>query len=207
MTRTISGYTFFAVGALFGLSVASGASADAGTLTESCVGCHGKGGANTEAAIPNIGGYSKVYMTDALNLYKTQERPCPETTIPDGAKKGEKSDMCQAVKDLSDVDIEQIVGYFAAQKFTRTPQQFDPALAKKGEKIHKRNCEKCHTESGSVADDDAGILAGQKMTYLDEQIKFFNEGKRPISKKMKPKLGALSKDEIEAVLHYYSSFK
>jgi sulfide dehydrogenase cytochrome subunit len=203
-----TGYAMLAVSALFSLSMTTGAqAADIGKLTETCVSCHGKGGANTEAAIPNIGGYSAEYMTGALKLYKTKERPCPEVKIPAGAKKGNKSDMCQATKDLSDADLKQIADYFAEQKFVRTAQKFDAALAKKGKEHHDKLCEKCHSEGGSVAGDDAGILAGQKMAYLDEQIKFFNEGKRPISKKMKPKLEQLDKAGIEAIIHYYGSIK
>lgn len=207
MIKNYTGYALLAVSALFGFSVATGANADAGKLTESCVGCHGKGGSSAEAAIPNISSYSIEYMTGALKLYKTKERPCPEVKVPGGAKKGSKSDMCQAVKDLSDHDIKEVTEYFAEQKFVRTPQKFDPALAKKGKALHDKLCEKCHSEGGSVASDDSGILAGQKMAYLEEQIKFFNEGKRPIAKKMKPKLEELDKAGIEAVIHYYGSFK
>lgn len=207
MMKNYTGYALLAVGALFGFSVATGASADAGKLTESCVGCHGKGGSSTEAAIPNISSYSIEYMTGALKLYKSKERPCPEVKIPAGAKKGGKSDMCQAVKDLSDHDIKEVAEYFAEQKFVRTPQKFDPVLAKKGKGLHDKLCEKCHSEGGSVASDDSGILAGQKMAYLEEQIKFFTEGKRPMAKKMKPKLEELDKAGIEAVIHYYGSFK
>ena len=208
MKQKTTGYALLACGALFSLSVAtSAAAADVGKLTETCVSCHGKGGANTEAAIPNIGSYSAEYMTGALKLYKNKERPCPETKIPSGAKKGSKSDMCQAVKDLSDADIKQIAEYFAEQKFVRTPQKFDAALAKKGKEHHEKLCEKCHSEGGSVASDDAGILSGQKMAYLEEQIKFFSEGKRPISKKMKPKLEQLDKAGIDAIINYYASFK
>lgn len=197
-----------AASALFCLPMTTGAWAgDIGKLTESCVICHGKGGANTEANIPNIGGYSAVYVTDTLKLYMSKERPCPEIKIPSGAKKGTKSDMCLAVKDLSDADIKQVAEYFAGQKFVRTPQKFDAALAKKGKVHHDNLCEKCHSEGGSVASDDGGILAGQKRAYLEEQIKFFSEGKRPMSKKMKPKLEKLDKAGIEAVIHYYSSFK
>ena len=45
------------------------------------------------------------------------------------------------------------------------------------------------------------------MVYLEEQTKFFLEGKRPMAKKMKPKLEELDKAGIEAVIHYYGSFK
>lgn len=208
MKQKNTGIALLVCGALFGVTAATGASAaDVGKLTETCVSCHGKGGANTETAIPNIGGYSAEYMSGALKLYKSKERPCPETKIPSGAKKGSKSDMCQAVKDLSDADVKQISEFFAEQKFVRTAQKVDAALAKKGKEHHDKLCEKCHSEGGSVASDDAGILAGQKMAYLEEQIKFFSEGKRPISKKMKPKLEQLDKAGIEAIIQYYGSIK
>jgi sulfide dehydrogenase cytochrome subunit len=45
------------------------------------------------------------------------------------------------------------------------------------------------------------------MAYLRQQIKFFKEGKRPINKKMKPKLEALDDSEIEAVINYYGSLQ
>ncbi len=113
--------------------------------------------------------------------------------------------MCQVVKDMSEDDIKQVAQHFSGKKFARAAQKFDADLAARGKGIHDKSCEKCHSEGGSLADDDAGILAGQKTHYLKEQTEFFLAGKRPMHKKMKPKLEALSKDQIEAVLHYYAS--
>jgi sulfide dehydrogenase cytochrome subunit len=45
------------------------------------------------------------------------------------------------------------------------------------------------------------------MAYIRQQMKFFKEGKRPMSNKMKPKLEALDDAEIEAVINYFGSFK
>ncbi len=207
MKRKNMGYALLAASAFFGLTLASGASADAGKLAESCVACHGKDGASTESDVPNIGGYSASYFGDALKAYKAKERPCVETKIRTGDKKGTKTDMCQIVKDMSDADIKALAQSFAGKKFVRTAQKFDAALAKKGKEIHDNTCEKCHSEGASLADDDAGILAGQKMAYLKEQTEFFLGGKRTMPKKMKPKLEGLSKPEIEAVLNYYASMK
>lgn len=207
MKRKI-GYVLLAGSVLFGLAVATGASAvDVNKLAETCVSCHGKDGANTESDVPNIGGFSAKYFAITMEHYKKKERPCVETKIRSGDKKGTKTDMCQVVKDLSDDDIKQVAQYFAGKKFVRTAQKFDAALAAKGKGIHDKSCEKCHSEAASLADDDAGILAGQKMEYLKEQTEFFLAGKRPMHKKMKPKIEALSKDEVEAVIHYYGSLK
>ncbi|MDP4029649.1 MAG: c-type cytochrome [Gallionella sp.] len=201
-------YALLAGGMLFGLAVAGGAWAgDANKLAETCANCHGKDGANAESDVPNIGGFSAKYFALTMEHYKKKERPCVETKIRSGDKKGTKSDMCQVVNDLSDDDIKQVAKYFSEKKFVRTAQKFDAALAAKGKSIHDKSCEKCHSEAASKADDDAGLLAGQKMHYLKEQTEFFLAGKRPMHKKMKPKIEALSKDQVEAVIQYYGSLQ
>lgn len=208
MKRKNVGHALLVASALFGLTVASGASAaDAGKLAESCVNCHGKDGASTESDVPNIGGLSAEYSVGALKAYKSKERPCVETKVRSGDKKGTKTDMCQLVKDMSDADIKALAQLFSEKKFVRTAQKFDAALVKKGKDVHDKNCEKCHSEGASLASDDAGILAGQKLAYLKEQTEFFLAGKRPMAKKMKPKLEGLDKSEVEAVLNYYASMK
>jgi sulfide dehydrogenase cytochrome subunit len=198
-------YTLLAGSMLFGLAVATGASADVNKLVEGCTNCHGKDGASNETDVPNIGGLSAKYLAITMKHYKKQERPCVETEVRAGDKKGAKSDMCQVVKDLGEDDIKQLSEHFAGKKFVRAAQKFDAGLVAKGKSIHDKSCEKCHSEGGGLADDDAGILAGQKMHYLKEQTEFFLAGKRPMHKKMKPKLKALDKDQVEAVIHYYGS--
>lgn len=208
MKRKNIGCALLVTSALFGFTVATSAlAADANKLAESCVNCHGKDGANTESDVPNIGGLSAAFFADAMKAYKDKARPCVESKIRSGDKKGTKSDMCQVVKDMSDADINALAQHFSEKKFVRTAQKFDAALAKKGKGVHDKNCEKCHSEGASLASDDAGILAGQKMAYLKEQTEFFLGGKRAMVKKMKPKLEGLDKSEVEAVLNYYASQK
>ena len=73
-------------------------------------------------------------------------------------------------------------------------------------------CEDCHgkkgnEDGGSSADDDAGILAGQWMPYLEDQFKEYASDKRPMPKKMKPKMEKLTDDDIKALIHYYGSLQ
>lgn len=201
------GHALLAGSMLFGATFATGAFADVNKLAETCASCHGENGNNTEHDVPNIAGFSAKYFDITMKHYKKPDRPCVETEIRSGPKKGTKTDMCAVVKDLSNDDIKQLADFYAGKKFERATQKFDAALAAKGKSIHEKNCDKCHSEAGSVADDDAGFLAGQKMEYLKEQIDFYLAGKRPLPKKMKPKIEALSKDQIEAVIHYYGSVK
>jgi sulfide dehydrogenase cytochrome subunit len=181
-------------------------SAEPGKPAEACAGCHGLSGANTESDIPNIGGYSKKYLLGALDAFKSDKRPCPETDYRTGEKKGSKGNMCQIAKELDSKDADQIAEYFAAQKFVVTKQQFDSALADKGKNIFAKSCNKCHSIEGVIANDDAGILAGQKTGYVSRQIEQFREGKRPIFEKMKARFEKLDKTDLDAVIQYLASF-
>jgi sulfide dehydrogenase cytochrome subunit len=208
MKKKRTKYASWACGALFLLPILTVAlAAELETLVESCVVCHGKEGASTEPDIPIIGGVSAEYLKFSLEEYKNKERPCIETEIRTGTKKGTKTDMCQVASDLSDGDFKQLIDYFSAQKFVRTAQPFDAELAEKGKAIHNKSCEKCHSEGGSLASDDAGILAGQKMRYLSETFKSLRAGDRSMSKKMKPKIEALDNESVEALVHFYGSAK
>ena len=208
ITQKTTRWALLAGTGLFGLALATSAwAADVNKLAENCAGCHGQDGASTESDVPIIGGFSAPFMHDSLVAYKKKERPCPETKYRSGEKQGQKTDMCQVARQLSEADMLQVAEHFSAKKFVRAQQQFDPALAKKGQQIHARSCEKCHSEGGSLASDDAGITAGQWMPYLREQFKEFKAGKRPMDKKMKPKMDKLEQADIDALINYYGSFK
>jgi len=180
---------------------------DVDKLAVICANCHGKGGASSEPDIPIIGGYSAEFIIGNLTAYKNNERDCTETKYRTTSNKGTKIHMCQLIKGLNDSDIKQIAEYFAKQKFVRAKQKFDPELAKKGKEIHDMYCEKCHSESGSVASDDTGILAGQWMPFLKQAFDDFSSAKRPIAKKMKLKMDEINKADIDALINYYGSFQ
>jgi len=188
MKRKNIGYALLAGSVLFGFTVATGAYA---ADTSLCMACHGV--AENETA-PNIAGMSAKYIAGSLKKFKENKRPCD-------------SGMCGMAAELSDEDMDDLGQQFAAEKFVRAEQAFDAALAEKGKAIHVKNCEKCHSENGSKADDNSGILAGQKMAYLRSQLDFVLSGQRTVHKKMKPRIERLSKDEIEAVINYYGSLR
>lgn len=208
MKKSRTGYVLLACAALFGLSLSNAASAaDAPKAAESCTACHGKDGNSTDANVPSIASYSEEYLARSLTRYQKKERPCVETEYLSGSKKGTKTDMCKVAAELSENDITQIGAFFVAQTFVRTAQTTDPELVKKGRSVYKLKCYTCHSEDGSFPGDHAGILAGQKMAYIRQQIKFFKDGTRPVPKKMKPKLEALDDSQIEGVIHYFGSIQ
>jgi len=183
------------------------AAADLATLTGPCEDCHGKDGASSEPKIPSIGGFSAVYITDSMAAYRDKSRPCKEVQYPAGAHKGDTTDMCKTAEKLSENDAQLIAEHFAGKAFVRAKQTFDADLAKTGKGIHNLNCKKCHEDGGSSPDDDAGILAGQWMPYLEEQFEEYTSGKRPMTEKMQPKIEKLTADDVKALVQYYGSFQ
>ncbi|MBC8519276.1 MAG: c-type cytochrome [Gammaproteobacteria bacterium] len=169
--------------------------ADASMLSNTCAGCHGTDGGSSGPAIPSIGGMSATYITDMMNAYKSGDTV---STI-----------MGRIAKGYSEDEIGAMANYFAEQSQTRADQSFDKAKAAKGMKLHDKYCEKCHSEGGSLADDDSGILAGQLTPYLHYSMEDFDNGDRSMPEKMKKKVKKLNKKEgaagMEAILNYYAS--
>jgi len=172
---------------------------------QACADCHGKDGASQESDVPIIGGASEQYLLDNLAAYRDGKRPCTESRYRGGDTKRPKTDMCKIVGKLGADETARLAKQLAAQPFVKARQPFDAAKAAVGKKIHDTQCEKCHAEGGSSAEDDAGILAGQWTPYLKETFAQFSSGSRPQAEKMKVKFNALKPEEREALLNYYAS--
>jgi sulfide dehydrogenase cytochrome subunit len=177
--------------------------ADVAKTAQQCDTCHGKNGVSTDGKVPTIAGFSAASIIDILPQYQSGARHA-EAYTPKG---GKKSDMKAATNGMSEKDFAAIAAHYAKQKFVVANQPVDAALAKKGEKIHNKNCEKCHSEGGALAEDDASILAGQWKPYLTRQFALIKAGKREIPKKMKKKLDKLSAADIKAITEYYAGKK
>lgn len=192
---------------LAGFAATGASAAGISDLVSTCEDCHGKDGASMNNEIPIIGGFSAQYIIDSFAAYKARSRPCEEEKYLSGPHKGEAGDMCKVTEKLSDADIKQVAEHFAALPFVRAKQGFDAGLANKGKGIQNLQCVKCHDAGGSSPEDDAGILAGQWRPYLQKQFDAFGSGKREMSKKMKVKMDKISREDIDALLHYFSSFQ
>lgn len=188
------------IAVLVGLPAASFADG-AAIAKDKCAACHGEDGNSGDPKVPNIAGFSKDTIIDMLEEYRSDER-IGEKYKP---KNGDESDMNTVTKDLNEADSEAVAAYFAGKKFKKVANKFDPKLAKKGAKIHDKRCEKCHSEGGSVADDDAAILAGQWKPYLEHQFEKLSAGDRPMPKKMKKKFKKLNDKQKAALIEFYAS--
>jgi sulfide dehydrogenase cytochrome subunit len=142
-----------------------------------------------------------------MAIYKDKDRPCVEAEYPAGEHKGSKTDMCKIAAELSKADVEAISGFYASKPFVPAKQAFDAEKAARGKQLHESACEKCHEDGGSSPDDDAGILAGQWMHYLEHTFKAYSAGERAMTKKMQPKYEKLDDGEKQDLLHYYASLQ
>jgi len=187
--------------ALFACGLALSGTAFAGApsgamLGNTCAGCHGTDGNSTGPATPTIAGMNSEIMVEMMQGFKKGDIP---STI-----------MGRIAKGYSDAEFKSMADFFAGKKFAAADQKSDAAAAKKGAKLHKKYCEKCH-EDGGVSGEDAPRMAGQWTPYLVNSMTDFQSGKREMPKKMKKKVDKMMKKHGDAaagqLLNYYASQK
>ena len=184
------------------------ASADALDYGEQCDSCHGADGVSTEGDIPTIAGTSAFMIEEYMFQYLEDARPCRESKYRFGDTDRPATDMCAIAKELSEDEFAEAAEHFSNKEFVAAKQEFDAAKAEVGKMVHKKDCEKCHSDGGSYADDDAGILAGQWMPYLEQVFADYESGERGMMEdKMKDKMDALDAASIDALVHYYASMQ
>ncbi len=182
------------------------ANADVMDDIEQCNGCHGEDGVSTESDMPSIAGVSAFIIEEYMFEYRDGARPCRESKYRSGDTARSATDMCAVAKELSEEEIPEIAKYYGSKEFIAAAQEFDVEKAAVGAKIHRRDCKKCHSDGGSYADDDASILAGQWIPYLEQVFVDYAAGERGmLDDKMKEKIDALDADSISALIHYYAS--
>ena len=167
----------------------------ASMLGNTCAGCHGTNGSSNGPATPSLAGISTEYFIDAMTEYREGTRP---STI-----------MTRIAKGYTDEEVKVMAPFFSEKKIKSIDQGANAKKAKKGAKLHKKYCEKCHEDGGRSAEDDAGILASQMMPYLRNTMADFTGGGREMPKKMKKKVDSLQKSKgdkgMDQLIHYYGS--
>ena len=201
MKRLIS----LAISLTLGLFASAAMAGDLESIVADCNGCHGDDGVSQWTDVPTIAGVPEFVHSDALYLFRDEARPCSESEYKQGDTSKPATTMCAVVADLSDDQIDEIAAYYAGLPFVAAKQDFDAALAEAGKAVHEAQCDRCHSEGGSNPEDEAGILAGNLMGYLEAQLADYRSGEREQPKKMEEKVNALSDDDVKALLHYYAS--
>jgi cytochrome subunit of sulfide dehydrogenase len=163
----------------------------AAMLSFSCATCHGYDGVSVGPASPSIAGMPTEYFINTMQDFRDGKRPA---TVMDRIAKG-----------YTDEEIELMAEFFADKKYAPAKQAFDPAKAARGAQIHEKSCERCHTEGGTFLEEDTALLAGQWLPYLQFSLVDFTSGARHMPDTMSQRIGRLSADELDALLHFYAS--
>ncbi|MDT8409178.1 MAG: c-type cytochrome [Wenzhouxiangellaceae bacterium] len=202
MKTAIAQSTTFTLGLAF-LAGSGIALAEMPQAAEACVACHQETGISENHHVPIIAGASAYFLENQLAIFDAEARPCEEDFFT------QKTDVsavnhCAAAASLSEDEVAELAEYYASQPFKPAEQEFDAALADQGESIHAKSCDRCHSDAGSLALDDAGILAGQWKPYLMEQLEYYKAGERWQPEKMAPATEDLSEQDMKALVEYYT---
>jgi len=161
-------------------------------LAQSCMACHGTRGTSTQQAVPTIGGQTEAYLNTSMKAYRDGSRP---STI-----------MERIAKAYSSKELGALAIYFSSQPFGRPEQVTDAEKATLGEAVHMRKCNRCHLHSGRDTNEaESPLLAGQKLEYLRRNMDEILAGRRAIEIKMDAALREITREEIDATLHFYAS--
>jgi sulfide dehydrogenase cytochrome subunit len=199
--------TFSAAAAMLALAATSASMADVESMMADCNGCHGPGGVSESTDVPTIAGFPEFVHVDALYAYQEEARPCAESKYRHGDTSRPAKTMCAIAAELSEDDIDAIAAAYATLDYVKFKQDFDAGLAAAGKAVHDEHCDKCHSEAGTNPDDEAGMMGGQPMGYLETTMAQFVDGSRDQPKKMKEKVDMLSADDVTALVHYYGSIQ
>lgn len=164
-------------------------------LAYTCTGCHGAKGVSAGPSIPTLSGLSAAYFVDIMEQFQSDKTP---STI-----------MGRIAKGYSEDEILQLAEYFSSQTFVAAKgQASDETMAEKGEQLHDKYCERCHTEYGTLGGDDSGFLKGQWKYYLKSQLMDFHSGARKAPRKMTKQIKRMYRKEgdagFEALVEFYS---
>jgi len=197
---------FYLATALLSMAFSS-ANADIDSLMKGCNDCHGDGGVSQWSDVPTIAGLAEFVHVDALYIYQDEARPCADSEYRQGDTSRPATTMCAIAADLSEDDIDELAAAYAELPYTKASQDFDAALAASGEGVHNQHCDKCHSDAGTNPEDEAGMLGGQQMGYLQDSFDQYAADSREQPGKMKDKMDLLSADDVAALVNYYGSIQ
>ena len=130
-----------------------------------CVACHGATGIGAHPEISNLAGQNEAYLVVQIKAFRRTELGQVKSGEP--AVRYDPV-MGHQAAGLTDADADDLAAYYAARPCT--PEKLD-----KGEPAAQmaNQCAGCHGAFGRSTNPLVPRLAGQRETYLDNQLKAF----------------------------------
>lgn len=153
-------------------------------LAAACAGCHGEYGNSITGLTPSLAGQDPAYLATAVKKYASGART--------------HADMQNAVKDLNDHELSDIVAYFSAQTPIKPGVRLPEAPALLAER-----CNRCHGENGNSTEPSKPRLNGQVESYLAHALRGYKNGMRD-NTMMHAMSDVLNEMEIDALAAYYA---
>ena len=156
---------------------------------EVCAGCHGPGGASTQAAFPILAGQTARYIYLQLRDYQENRRTDPV--------------MTPMVAGLTRDEMRELGEYFSKQKPPVQKFAVDDEKVRLGKaKSDETLCTMCHL-GGFLGQNEIPRVAGQHYDYIVKQLADFKARKRTNDAgSMTSVANTLSDKDIESLAHY-----
>jgi cytochrome c553 len=167
----------------------AGDAAHGRTLAERCAVCHGERGTSTMAASPSLASQPEPFLTVQMILFREGIR--------------QFAPMNDAMKDISDRDIEDLAAFYASQTLEPEPEPRDAARFAQGRVLSDRlRCGVCHLPDYRGRE-QMPRLAGQREDYLLHTMQEYLENRRVGSDtSMNAVLYGLGAADLAALAHY-----
>lgn len=191
---------------LLGLQTAQGAGdAEAGkSKSGTCVACHGPDGKGIGPEFPNLAGQVPGYIAKSLAEFKQGE-------------KRNNPIMSGMVANLSEQDMQDLDAYYSSLTpigGALSEADQDGPEVKAGERLYRggfaersiSSCISCHGPGGHGIPTRFPRVAGQKVEYLEAQLRAFKSGQR-INDIMNQIAFLLSEQQIKDVSKYMHALK
>lgn len=174
------------------VSEATGADIEAGRQkAQVCTACHGPEGNSANPIIPSLAGQPAQFIS--IQLYQFRE----------GNRKD--AQMTPLAANLTNADMNDLAGYFSAQKAATPAHKTNPANAAAAPKLTQEfNCVQCHGPK-LFGQQHIPRIAGQQYDYVKTQLRGFKASTRAdLDGNMTSAAQALSDKDIEILADYIS---
>jgi len=180
-----------------------------------CIACHGRNGAKAIKDYPNVAGQGAKYIENQIKDIMNGKRVAsvdpadgkPRTAgmmgalvTPEGKPRMTKEQIKQVAKWLSKLKPAVV----------KHKEPLDPANVEAGKKLFKKfKCKNCHGKEGKKPLKGYPVVAGQKVSYLVNQINDFRTKTRKNgkSKTMFTFVKKIKDEQVQQIAEYLSQVK